>query len=331
MDAIHDAQKKGKFPTNEYLIIDVTNLNIVEINKPQVIKSNALPKVDLSKTYSDAIRPYDQLVLQVVDTAVEGGFSSKDGRPVQFGPLEVPQSGKISIPYAGEFNVIGKEITDVQNEIQNAYVTVFNTARVSLSRLSRLALTANVIGVANGPGQQVIDRKGVTLADLVAKSGGTTFEPFASEYLLHRGNRTYRLNNREVTRKHILAQSGDILEIQKSDEHSITVLGAVNRPGTYPFPNNDSRLADFIGAGGGVSSDRADVTGVFIFRKTSDKSANIYRFNLSEPSGVIHASRFLVHGDDIVYVTEAPLARWNRILRNILPFSQVSRFSSLAL
>ncbi|MFC5050237.1 SLBB domain-containing protein [Rubritalea spongiae] len=329
MDAIHDAQKEGKFPTNEYVIIDVNNLNITEINKPQIIQSNSIPKTDLIKTYADAIRPYDKLALQVIDTAETGGFSSRDGRPVQFGPIEVPQSGKISIPYAGDFNVIGKEITDVQNEIQNAYSTVFNTAQVSLNRISRLPLTANVIGIANKPGQQQIDRKGVTLADLVAKSGGTAIEPFTCEYKLHREGRTYLLNNKEVTTKNILAQDGDILEIQKSDKHAVTILGAVNRPGSYPFPNNDARLADFIGQGGGVSSNRADVTGVFVFRKTSNDSATIFRFNLSDPSGVIYASRFLVHGDDIVYVTEAPLARWNRMIRNILPFSQVSNFSRI--
>ena len=330
MDAIHDAQKKGKYPTTEYKIIDVTNLNIKKINKHQVIKSNPTPKTDLSKTYSDAIRPYDQLTIQIVDTAQEGGLSA-GGSPIRFGPIEVPQSGKISIPYAGSFQIIGKEIAEVQNEIQNAYTTVFNTAQVSLNRISRLPLTANVIGVANKPGQQQIDRQGVTLTDLVAKSGGTAIEPFACEYLLHRDNRSYHLNNKEVTTKRLLAQDGDVLEIQKSDAHAITILGAVNRQGTYSFPNNDSRLADFIGQGGGISSNSADVTGVFVFRKRSIDSADIYRFDLSEPSGVIYASRFLVHGDDIIYITEAPLARWNRMLRNILPFSQVSNFSRFAL
>jgi polysaccharide export outer membrane protein len=327
MDEIHDAQKKGKYPTNEYVIIDVNNLNITEINTPQVIKGNATPKTDLSKTYSDAIRPYDQLSLQIVDTATRGGLGS--GAPVSFGPLEVPQSGNISIPYAGSFQVTGKQIAEVQNEIQQAYTTVFNSAQVSLNRISRLPLSANVIGIANKPGQQFIDRSGATLADLVAKSGGTKIEPFGCEYLLHRDGKTYPLSNPEITRKGILAQDGDTLEIKRSDEHHITILGAINRPGTYPFPSSDARLADFIGEGGGVSSNRADVTGVFLFRKTSTQSANIYRFNLSDPSGVIYASRFLVHGDDIVYVTEAPLARWNRMLRNILPFSQVSSFSSL--
>ena len=72
----------------------------------------------------------------------------------------MPQSGRISIPYAGDFNVLGKEIAEVQKEIQEAYSTVFNTARVTVGRASRMPLTANVIGIAQQPGQQTIDRAG---------------------------------------------------------------------------------------------------------------------------------------------------------------------------
>lgn len=327
INSIQKAQKKGKHPTDEYQIIDVTKSNIAKHNKRQVTGSNAMPPMDPRKGYSDAVRPHDQLTLQVVDTADNGGFTGSNGRPAQFGPFEVPQTGRIVIPYAGEFSVLGKEIADIQSEIQKAYSTVFNSARVSLARTSRLPLRANVIGIARSPGQQVIDREGANLADLVAKAGGTTQEPFTCEYILHRNKHSYRLNNHDITTRNILAQDGDILEIRKSADRSVTLLGAVHRPGSYPFPNHESHLDDFIGEGSGFRSDSANVSGVFIFRKTSTGSTNIYRFNLRDPSGVIAAGGFLVHGNDIIYVTEAPLTRWNRTLRNILPFSQVSDFT----
>ena len=207
---------------------------------------------------------------------------------------------------------------------------MFNSARVSLNRSSRLPLTANVIGIANSPGQQTIDREGVTLADLVAKSGGTLQEPFTCEYILHRGKLTYKLNNQDITSSRILAQDSDILEIRKSSDRSITLLGAVNRPGSYPFPNYSSYLDDFIGEGSGFREDSANLSGVFLFRRTPANTTDIYRFDMRDPEGVIASSRFLVHGNDIIYVTEAPLTRWNRTIRNILPFSQVSNFNRLA-
>ena len=165
------------------------------------------------------------------------------------------------------------------------------------------------------------------MADLVAKSGGTSQEPFTCEYILHRGDNSYSLNNNELTTGNILAQDGDILEIRKSADRSVTLLGAVNRPGSYPFPNHESYLDDFIGVSSGFREDSADISGVFIFRKKSESNTDIYRFDLGDPAGVICASHFLVHGNDIVYVTEAPLTRWNRTIKNILPFSQFSQFS----
>lgn len=329
MHSIQKAQKRGSVPTDEYRIIDITSHNINDYNKAPLLSNNVLPKVDLRRTYSDAIRPYDQLILQVVDAGSDSGITSQDKLPAQFGPIEVPQTGRISIPYAGDFNVLGKEIADVQKEIQEAYTPVFNTARVSLNRSSRMPLTANVIGIANAPGQQTIDREGVTLADLIAKSGGTSQEPFTCEYVLHRGPQSYKLNNSDVTTKNILAQHSDILEIRKSSDRSITLLGAVNRPGSYPFPNYSSQLDDFIGAGSGFRSDSANLSGVFVFRKTEANTTDIYRFDLRDPAGVIASSSFSVHGNDIIYVTEAPLTRWNRTIRNILPFSQVNNFSQL--
>lgn len=323
LKSIQKAQQRGSHETDEYEIIDITSDNIAAHNKNQQRQESVLPPVDRSKLYSDTIRPYDKLTIQVFSTSESGG----PGEASVYGPLEVPQSGEVSIPYAGVFNLLSKHIADVQEEIQKSYSTIFSSARISVARVERVPLRANVIGIAGAPGQQIIDRYGVNLADLVAKSGGTTQEPFTCEYLLHRSKKTYRLTNSDITNNNILAQDGDILEIRKSADRSVTLLGAVNRPGSYPFPNHESNLDDFIGQGNGFREDSADIKGVFIFRRVSPDTTHIYRFNLSEPDGVIGASKFAVHGNDIIYVTEASLTRWNRTIRNILPFSQVNNFS----
>ena len=44
MNAIHKAQKRGEFNTDEYKIIDITRSNIAKYNKPQVIKGGDLPQ-----------------------------------------------------------------------------------------------------------------------------------------------------------------------------------------------------------------------------------------------------------------------------------------------
>ena len=328
LNKIQKEQGEGKTDTSNYVIIDITKRNLSYYNKPMYRRAGTIPKAQTSKMYNDAIRPYDKLTLLVVDTAAQGAFSSSKG-PVTFGPLEVPVNGRITIPYAGEFSVLGKTVDSVQKEISKKYANVFNTAEVSLNRVDRQPLRASVIGLASQPGQHMIARKGVTLAELVALSGGTKEEPYLCDYLIHRNKSTYTLNNEQITKMKIPAQDGDLIEIKRSEDHSITMMGSVNKPGNHKFPKSHCHLSDFLGEGRGININRADATGVFIFRKVQGKT-HLYRFNLQKPEGMIYASKFTVHGKDIVYVTEAPLAKWGRVIRGILPFGQLQSMSGAA-
>lgn len=328
MNKIHQEQLDGKRYDDNYVIINITGENLHQYNRIEYKRSGVIPKAASSKMYSDAIRVYDKLTLLVIDTAEQGAFANSRG-PVTFGPLEVPSSGKITIPYAGEFTVIGKSINAVQKEIKAKYSSVFNSAEVSLNRISRQPLRASVLGLARSPGQHEITRKGVTLAELIALSGGATEEPFLCDYLIHRGKKTYTLNNDQITKMKVLAQDGDLIEIKRSKEHSITMMGSVRRPGNHKFPKSRCYLSDFIGSGSGMNLQNADATGVFVFRKVSSGRTHLYRFNMQKPEGLIYASKFDIHSRDLIYVTEAPLSKWGRVIKGISPFQSLSNVTSI--
>ena len=67
----------------------------------------------------------------------------------------------------------------------------------------------------------------------------------------------------------------------------------------------------------GLDERRSDPSGVFVFRKGSPDI--VYTFDLKNPGVMPLVQRFPMKGEDIVYVTEAPLARWNRMISQILP------------
>jgi len=321
MNRIHHAQVDGKRSTDDYEIINISESNYREFNKRNNPKRGQTPPFNSSKAYSDLIRPYDKLTLLVIDSAEEGAFASSRG-PTTFGPLEVPSNGIINVPYAGEIKATGKSVSSTQAEIKERYSSKFSTAEISLNRVDRQDLTASVLGLARTPAQHSIQRKGMTLAELVSLSGGTTEAPYLCEYHLHRNKKTYVLNNDQITKLKLPTQDGDLLEIKRSEEHSITMMGSVRRPGNHKFPKAECHLTDFLGSGSGININQADATGVFLFRKVSGKT-HIYRFNIKEPEGLILASKFHILGKDIVYVTEAPLAKWGRVLRDVLPFGQL--------
>jgi len=74
-----------------------------------------------------------------------------------------------------------------------------------------------------------------------------------------------------------------------------------------------------VGAATGFDERRSDPSGVFVFRKGNPDV--VYTFNLKRPEIMSLIQRFPIEGEDIVYVTEAPLARWNRLITQVLPVS----------
>ncbi|MEL6934142.1 MAG: polysaccharide export protein, partial [Pseudomonadota bacterium] len=82
---------------------------------------------------------------------------------------------------------------------------------------------------------------------------------------------------------------------------------------------------------GGLSSSTADPTGVFIFRNEPSEIANqvlgrndlegaqrlVYVLDLTQPNGVFFARDFAIRDDDTLYVTEAPFAKWAKIIGTV--------------
>lgn len=273
--------------------------------------------------YSDKIRTRDTLEFIITDLTELSPFYNPRGEPFAYGPVEVPDDGTVSVPYLGETQVNGRTLAEVAAELNAKAAPVSSTARVTVGRSKRIERTANVIGEVKRPGPVPLERTGITSLDLLASSGGPTEAEHLYKYVLRRDGHDYTFDYLGFRQHAFPVEEGDLLSVSTDVSNRFYVMGAINKPTTVPFPVPTPTLADALGAATGFDERRSDPSGVFVFRKGNPDQ--VFTLNLKEPGAMFLTQRFPIRGEDLVYVTEAPLARWNRLISQLLPFSQLTQ------
>ena len=82
------------------------------------------------------------------------------------------------------------------------------------------------------------------------------------------------------------------------------------------------RVREALGQVGGLSDERANKTGVFVFRMADANApqgtrSQVFRLDLNQPQSIFVAQQFGIQPKDVVYVTNAPLYEYNKILTAI--------------
>lgn len=131
----------------------------------------------------------------------------------------------------------------------------------------------------------------------------------------------------------------------EADTRSFTSLGATGSQARVVFESQTLSAIEAIATVGGLQSNVADPTGVFVFRNEPAEIANVvmgrtdlvgdqrlvYVLNLTEPNGMFHARDFAVRDQDTVYVTEAPFVQWTKTITALTgSLTAVDSLTSLA-
>ena len=239
----------------------------------------------------------------------------------------VHSDGTIFYPYIGRVKVAGLNISQIRKLLSQRLGRVIESPQIDVTIAAFRSKWVYVTGEVTQPGTLPITNIPLTLLDAVNQTGGLTEAADWQSVVLNRGEQHYRFSLRDLYKhgdvsQNMLLQPNDVVHISRNDDNKVFVLGEVNRAQTLSMERNGKTLAEALSDANGINQITADATGVFVMRKAPQNSgriADVYQLNVKNMAAMVLADSFHLQERDIVYVTAAPITRWNRVLSQLLP------------
>ena len=243
----------------------------------------------------------------------------------------VADDGTIFFPYAGTVNVAGMTPRQVRDILSKRLSKVIENVQLDVRVVAFRSKRVYIVGEVSKPGLLAIDDIRMTLVEAINRAGGITEGADHGNVLLTRDGTTYRVDLQALyedgdTTQNVLLQPGDIVNVPDSARNKVFVLGEVQRPGSQIMNKRRTTLAEALADSGFVNQVTSDPAWVYVMRSDNGTS-ELFHLNARTPDALLLAESFPLLPRDVVYVDVAPVARWNRVVSNILPTSQMLNFT----
>ena len=191
--------------------------------------------------------------------------------------------------------------------------------------IDRYENRGGVEGAVYRPGYYAIDDKTTTLKQLIERADGLREDAFMPRAILYREKPDWSLEVKSIDLAKLM--SGEIADITlrpndllvvadesgMRENYTVSILGSVSRPDTYPYAENMT-VEDLLVAAGGLL-ESASTANVAVTRRIKDpKSLNVseqlfetFTININDSLSVGQGEEFVLEPFDQVYVRRSPV------------------------
>jgi len=267
-----------------------------------------------SEVGSDTIRPGDVLGLTIWENVRDPLLVPAGQNATVLEEVQVDGSGFIFVPYAGRIRAAGNTPEAIRRIITAKLEEQTPDPQVQVRRLAGDGATVSIVG----------------LASMLARAGGVTISPEIAQVTVVRGSHSGQIWFEDLydhPGHDIALRAGDRIFVEQ-DTRTFTALGATGAQSRVAFESQTISAIEAIAQVGGLNTNLADPTGVFVFRNEPVEIASqlvgrtdltgtqrvIYVLDLTEPNGMFMARDFAIRDGDTVYITEAPFSQFNKTI-----------------
>lgn len=241
---------------------------------------------------------------------------------------QVDSYGYISLPMIGRYKASGKTVHTINQELPRLFSRYLRNPDVIVRITSYQGKKFSVTGNVNRSGEFALNDQPTSLYTALSLAGGISPQVGDnSSITLVRNGKTYQLNNFELEKAgyslhSLFIQPNDSIYVNAKENQKIYVMGEAGRNQALRLRDQGMTLGDVLGESEGLNPLSASRSKIYVVRThPTYGTTEVYHLDLSSIGDFGLANQFSMRSNDIVYVDASGLARWQRVLNQIMPFS----------
>ncbi len=114
------------------------------------------------------------------------------------------------------------------------------------------------------------------------------------------------------------------LEMDAVDRDYVYLTGEVQRPSRFALPfGRTATLADALYDSNGFNNEKANPSQLYVLRSSPEPGnsdlVTAWHLNGSDAGNLILSTRMELRPNDVVFIAEQPITRWNRVVQQLVP------------